>query len=134
MPNVRTLLAALMLATAAGTAGARDLVVVVHPSATALDKEQVVDIFLGRAPKAVPVDQTHTAPIRAEFYREVTGRDLAQVRAVWSRVIFTGKARAPKEYPDSAAVKKAVAENPRAVGYIEKSAVDATVKVAYEVP
>jgi hypothetical protein len=30
---------------------------------------------------------------------------------------------------DSAAVKKAVAANPKAVGYIEKSAVDASVKV-----
>jgi len=36
----------------------------------------------------------------------------------------------PKQLRDSAAVKKAVAADPKAVGYIEKSAVDASVKVA----
>lgn len=121
-----------LLAAAACTAWAGELVVIVHPSAAPLNKEQVADVFLGRAPRAIPVDQPHNAPIRAEFYRRATERDLAQVKAVWSRVIFTGKGRAPKEYADSAAVKKVVAENPRAVGYIEKSAVDASVKVAFE--
>jgi ABC-type phosphate transport system substrate-binding protein len=37
----------------------------------------------------------------------------------------------PKEAGDSAAVKKAVAADPKAIGYIEKSAVDASVKVVY---
>jgi ABC-type phosphate transport system substrate-binding protein len=37
----------------------------------------------------------------------------------------------PKEAGDSAAVKKAVASDPKAIGYIEKSAVDASVKVIY---
>ena len=132
MPQPFKLFAAWVLAFAAGTAWAGDLVVIVHPSAAPLNKEQVADVFLGRAPRAIPVDQPHDAPIREQFYRRATDRDLAQVRAVWSRVIFTGKARAPKEYADSAAVKKAVADNPRAVGYIEKSAVDSSVKVAYE--
>ena len=126
------LVASALLALASCAALAGDLVVIVHPSATPLNKEQVADVFLGRAPRAIPLDQMHDAPIRELFYRRATDRDLAQVRAVWSRVIFTGKARAPKEYADSAAVKKAVADNPRAVGYIEKSAIDSTVKVAYE--
>ena len=36
---------------------------------------------------------------------------------------------APKELPDAAAVKKAVAADPKAVGYIDSAAVDASVKV-----
>jgi ABC-type phosphate transport system substrate-binding protein len=124
--------AALLIGLAAWSARAGDLVVIVHPGAPALTKEQVADVFLGRAPRSLPLDQLHDAPIRSQFYRRATDRDLAQVRSVWSRVIFTGKARMPKEYADSAAVKKAVAENPRAVGYIEKSAVDGSVSVAYE--
>lgn len=129
---VRSRIAVALLAFSAFAAEAGDLVVIVHPGAPALSKEQVADIFLGRAPRAIPVDQLHDAPIRSLFYHRATDRDLAQVRAVWSRVIFTGKARAPKEYAGSAEVKKAVATNPRAVGYIEKSAVDSTVSVAYE--
>ena len=56
------------------------------------------------------------------------GRDPAQVKSIWSRLTFTGKAQPPKQLPDSAAVKKAVAADPKGVGYIEKSAVDASVK------
>jgi hypothetical protein len=43
--------------------------------------------------------------------------------------VFSGKVQPPKEAADAAAVKKAVAADPKAVGYIEKSAVDGTVKV-----
>ena len=53
---------------------------------------------------------------------------MAQVKATWSRIVFSGKGQAPKQLDDSAAVKKAVAADPKGVGYIEKSAVDATVK------
>ena len=39
---------------------------------------------------------------------------------------LTGKATAPKEAAGNAEVKKAVAADPKAIGYIDKSAVDAT--------
>jgi hypothetical protein len=60
---------------------------------------------------------------------KATGRDAAQVKAVWSRLIFTGQGQPPKELADAAAVKKAVAADPKMVGYIDKSQVDAAVKV-----
>ena len=113
----------------ASSASAADMVVVGHPSAAALTKDQVSDIFLGKSQSMTPVDQVESAPIRAEFYTKATGRDMAQVKAVWSRLVFSGKAQPPKELADSAAVKKAVAADPKTVGYIEKSAVDASVKV-----
>ncbi|HUK01828.1 MAG TPA: hypothetical protein VLW26_06075, partial [Steroidobacteraceae bacterium] len=66
------------------------------------------------------------------FYQQVSGHDLSQVKATWSRLIFTGKAQPPKEMADSAAVKKAVAADPKTIGYIEKSAVDGSVKVVLD--
>ena len=54
----------------------------------------------------------------------------AQVKAVWSRLVFSGKAQPPKEHADAAAVKKAVAADPKAIGYIDKAALDGTVKAA----
>ena len=51
------------------------------------------------------------------------------MKAIWSRIVFTGKGQPPTEVPDSSAVKKAVAAQPNVVGYIDKSAVDASVKV-----
>ena len=125
----RTLLAACLAAALATGANAADLVVVGHPAAPALTKEQVADIFLGKDQSHAAVDQPESSPLRAEFYKKATGREPAQVKAAWSRLVFSGKAQPPKEVADSAAVRKAVAGDPKAVGYIEKSAVDASVKV-----
>jgi len=117
----------------ANVARADELVVIGNPaSATPLTKEQVADLFLGKSPGMKLIDQPAAAPIKAAFYQQVSGHDLSQVKATWSRLIFTGKAQPPKELADSAAVKKAVAADPKAIGYIEKSAVDGTVKVVLD--
>jgi ABC-type phosphate transport system substrate-binding protein len=109
---------------------AEDIVVIVNPAAKPISKEQIADLYLGRSGGLTPVDQPVGSAIYAEFYKKATGRDIAQVKAIWSRILFTGRGLPPKQLPDSAAVKQAVAANPNAVGYIEKSAVDASVKVA----
>jgi len=110
-----------------------EVVVVVNPKAaeSTLGKEQVAQFFLGRSTAMTPIDQPDGTPLRAEFYKKVTDKDASQVKALWSKLVFTGKATMPKEVADSAAVKAAVAANPKAIGYIDKSAVDATVKVVY---
>lgn len=106
-----------------------DIVVVGNPAAAALTAEQISDIYLGKSNVATPLDQPEAAPIRAEFYKKATGRDAAQVKTVWARLMFTGKGQPPKEMADAAAVKKAVAADPKAIGYIDKAAVDGSVKV-----
>jgi ABC-type phosphate transport system substrate-binding protein len=110
-----------------------DVVVVVNPKAaeSSMTKDQVAQFFLGKSTAMSPVDQPESAPIRAEFYKKVTDKEASQVKALWSKLVFTGKATMPKEAADSAAVKKMVASDPKAIGYIEKSAVDASVKVIY---
>ena len=123
---VPILLASLLLMS---VAFADDIVVIGNPAAAALSKEQVSDLFLGKAQGMKLFDQPSAAPIKATFYEKVSGHDLSQVKATWSRLIFTGKAQPPKEMPDAAAVKKAVAADPKAIGYIQKSEVDSTVKV-----
>jgi ABC-type phosphate transport system substrate-binding protein len=109
---------------------AEDIVVIVNPAAVPISKEQIADLYLGRSDAWIPIDQAVGSGIYVEFYKKVTGRDSAQIKAIWSRILFTGRGVPPKQLRDSAAVKKAVAANPNAVGYIEKSAVDASVKVA----
>ena len=106
-----------------------EVVVIANPAVGALTKDQVADLFLGKSQSFTPIDQTESSAIYAEFYKKATGRDVAQVKSTWSRVVFSGKGQAPKQLGDSAAVKKAVAADPKGVGYIEKSAVDGSVKV-----
>jgi ABC-type phosphate transport system substrate-binding protein len=119
-----TLVAGLLLSTGA----IADAVVVGNPAAAALTKDQVSDLFLGKTSGMKLIDQPDSSKIKADFYSKL-GHDLSQVKATWSRLIFTGKAQAPKEVADSAAVKKAVAADPTTIGYIDKSEVDGTVKV-----
>lgn len=113
-----------------------EVVVVVNPKApeASMTKDEVAQYFLGKSSAMTPVDQPESAPIRAEFYKKVTDKDISQAKALWSKLVFTGKATMPKEVPGSAEVKKALAANPKAIGYIEKAAVDATVKVVYTAP
>jgi ABC-type phosphate transport system substrate-binding protein len=113
-----------------------DVVVVVNPGApeTSMSKEEIAQYFLGRSAALTPVDQPENAPVRAEFYRKVADKDMAQTKALWSKLVFTGKATMPREVTGNAEVKKAVAANPKAIGYIDRSAVDATVKVVYPAP
>jgi len=123
------LCALVFAALAATTIRAEDIVVIVNPAAKAISKDQIADLYLGRSGGLTPIDQTAGSAIYVQFYKQATGRDVAQVKAIWSRILFTGRGLPPKQLPDSAAVKQAIAANPNAVGYIEKSAVDASVKV-----
>jgi hypothetical protein len=119
------LAATLMLAAVAQA----DVVVIGNLAAPTMNKDEVSQFFLGKNQSMKPVDRSSSDPIKAQFYQKLSGQDLSQVKATWSRLVFTGKASAPKELPDAAAVKKAVAADPKAIGYIDKSEVDATVKV-----
>ncbi len=114
-------------------AQAADIVAVGAPSAAALTKDQLNDVYLGRNQNLVPFDLPESSSVRADFYKKLTGKDPAQIKALWSRLTFTGKGQPPKELGDAAAVKKAVAADPKAIGYIEKSAVDGSVKVLFSV-
>ena len=124
-------LIALILAVFTGAnVQADEIVAITNLAATPISKQQIVDLFLGRVSGWTPIDQAEDSGIYVDFYKKATGRDTAQVKAIWSRIVFTGRGSPPKQLPDSAAVKKAIAANPNAVGYIKKSAVDASVKVA----
>jgi hypothetical protein len=108
---------------------AAEIAVIMGSGAAALTKDQVSGIYLGRNNDLKPVDLPESNPIREAFYKKATARDLAQIKALWSRLAFTGQGQPPKELADAATVKKAVAADSKAVGYIDKADVDASVKV-----
>ncbi|MEY4591972.1 MAG: hypothetical protein RIR18_867 [Pseudomonadota bacterium] len=111
-----------------------EVVVVTNKASPDMTKEQVSDVFMGKASSlpggsaAAPLDLPESSPLREEFYSKLTGKSAAQVKSYWAKMSFTGKGTPPKEAPNSADIKKAVAATPGAIGYVEKSAVDSTVK------
>lgn len=102
---------------------------------TALSQGQITGIFLGKmsvlpsGETVVPIDQAEGSALRNEFYARFTGKSPAQIKAYWSKIIFTGRGQPPLELPDSIAVKQMLIENPRAIGYIDQSLVDDRVRV-----
>ena len=111
-----------------------DVAVIVSAKSTAntMTADEVSQIYLGKSSAMKPVDTSDKSSLRNQFYTKISGKDEAQVKAVWSRLVFTGKATPPKELPSGAEVVKAVAADPLAIGYVDKSALDSSVKVVLE--
>jgi ABC-type phosphate transport system substrate-binding protein len=121
---------------AAACAGAADLVVIVsaRSQVNSLRPDQVAAIFLGQTARfpdgveAVPLDLPLGSPLRDEFYLRVASKSPALLKAHWSKMVFTGRGQPPGEIPDSVSVRRRVAENPELIGYIERGALDASVR------
>ena len=128
------LLAGLLLC--AGAANAAELVVIVSAKSTlaALRPDQVADIFLaqtGRFPDgepAVALDLQLGSPLRDTFYSSMAGKSPAMMKAYWTKMVFTGRGQPPRELANSVAVRRMVADNPSMIGYIDRAALDPSVK------
>jgi ABC-type phosphate transport system substrate-binding protein len=127
-----------VLAMASGISLAKAEVVLVTSAKSPVDSltsNQVVDIFLGKADELpsgapiVPVDHAEGSKEKEEFYKRYTNRTLPQVRAYWSKLIFTGKGEPPKEIGDSERLKKYLATHPNCIGYLKRDKVDPTLKI-----
>jgi len=113
-----------------------DIAVIVHPSnANALDNAMVSRIFTGKAKsfadgnKVIPVNQSSGSAVAEEFNKKALNKSSSQLKAYWSKLVFTGKGTPPKEVGSDAEVISLVAANPNIIGYVSKSAVDGSVKV-----
>lgn len=113
-----------------------EIAVIVHPSnSAAIDQAEITRLFTGRGAsfaggaKATPLNQAEAAAARADFDSKVLGKSSSQMKAYWSKLVFTGKGTPPKELADDGAVLAAVAADPSAIGYVDASKVDGSVKV-----
>ncbi len=121
-----------------GSAGASAEVVAVVASnnpVSTLSNDQVADIFLGKMVRfpdgreVVPVDQVENSAERDAFYLKFANKTPAQIKAFWSKIIFTGRGQPPPEVSNGIEVKKFIAKHPDAIGYIEQKLADDSVKV-----
>lgn len=120
---------------------AEDLVVIVNPKSgvSQLTREEVVDVFMGRNRQlpsrltALPLDLPSSTAEREQFYRQLTGRSLAEINAYWARLMFTGRATPPILVSGQDESLLMVMDNRSAVAYVSRSRVNAQVKVVYEV-
>ena len=133
--HVARLCIALAMASCAATASADVVAVVSSQSAVSnLTRSQVSDIFLGKARRfpngvaAVPIDQAVGSAAREEFYETFASKSPAQLKAHWSKIIFTGRGQPPAAISDSTELKKRIAADPTAIGYLDRTQLDASVR------
>lgn len=124
------------------TVKAESVVVIVNKQnqSDSLSSDLVGDIYLGRKKRfptgelVIPLDLPKDLEITSDFYKKVVKKNPAQLRAHWSRLVFTGKGRPPKRLADEAEVKTMVAADGSLIGYVNEESVDEDVKVILEVP
>jgi len=110
--------------------------VVVHPSnANAIDASDIKKIFTGKAKsfadgsKALPITQADGSPVTDEFNQNVLNKSSSQLKAYWSKLVFTGKGTPPEEAANDAEVINLVSKNPNLIGFVSQGSADGSVKV-----
>ena len=98
------------------------------------NQTEVINLFLNKSQtlqgeRLVPVDQSKGQAARTEFYENVVNKNESQLKAYWSRLIFTGKGLPPAEIGNDKNVIDKVASDPNAIGYISSDKVNSSVKV-----
>jgi ABC-type phosphate transport system substrate-binding protein len=113
-----------------------EVAVVVHPSnASTLNAEEISKLYLGRSKSfpdgkaAIPLALGDSSGATAIFNEKVLNKTGSQIKAYWSKLVFTGKGTPPKELATDQEVIDLVSQNPSVIGYVDKSAVNASVKV-----
>ncbi|KTF16592.1 hypothetical protein [Pseudoalteromonas sp. H105] len=112
-----------------------EVVVIVHPSnSSSFDQSEIAKFFLGKAKsfsdgnQAVPINQEDSSSARKEFDSNVLSKSGSQLKAYWSKLIFTGKGSPPKEVSNDSDVIDLISKNPSMIGYVDAASLNDTVK------
>ena len=131
---------ALLAGLAASQAAAGELAVVVHPSRPlTLRVEEISRIYLKQqrfwqnGDPILPINHEARSATRKQFERAVFGSRPGSLADYWNREYFRG-VLPPATLASDEAVRRFVASEPRAIGYLPADLVDDTVHVAARLP
>lgn len=139
MTTLRLLIALVAIALA-GTAAAEIVVVTGgHGSIVTLTREEAEQLYLGRLSAlrdgtSVKLLDLPSGPVRNAFYAALVGKNAAQTRAYWSRMVFTGRARPPIEVADVEQMRAQLRSDPVFIGYLPAAEVSADLRVLLRLP
>ncbi len=136
----RCTLATIMLSIAvAGSTRAEPLVVIVHPERTTkIGLPEIAQIYLKQrrfwrdGALILPVNREAKSGPRESFSQAVFGAESRSLIAYWNREYFRG-VLPPITLASDIAVRRFVATEPRAIGYIPADLVDDSVRVAFRI-
>lgn len=124
-----------ILATLLTSNSMAEVAVIVHSSnADSIDAKFIKRLYLGKKKSfpsgatAIPVSLKSGEAARDEFNKKLLSKSSSQLKAYWSKLVFTGKATPPKEM-SATEVIKIVQDNPNVIGYVDSGHVIDGVKV-----
>ena len=103
-----------------------------------LSRQDVVFLFMGRlrqlptGVQALPLDLAVDSPERADFYRLLVNKEPAEIKAYWSRLVFSGGTRPPQVVDSREDLIRLLGSNPGAIAYMERSRIDPRVRVLFD--
>ena len=113
--------------------------VIIHPKqpVDSLTLKHIQRLYLGKKRslngiRVKPINLEDDHPMRIYFSETILDMDIEGFNFWWARRVFTGKGKPPSSVTSTAEVKKLVAENVKAIGYIKTEEVDNSVKVVYQ--
>ena len=113
-----------------------DVAVIVSKSSplSTVDLSELEKLYLGKTnslggQSVSAINQVDSSEVTTEFNRAVLNKSNSQVKAYWSKLVFTGKGTPPKEFDGDAKVLQAIQIDDKAIGYVDSGAVTGDVKV-----
>lgn len=119
-----------------------ELVVVASPKSgiERLTQQEIIYLYMGRLRQlpsgiqAMPIDLGVDSPERTNFYRRLVNKEPAEIKAYWSRLIFSGGSRPPVTADSRDELIRMLGNNPGAIGYLERDQVDSRLRILFEFP
>jgi len=113
-----------------------DMVVVTNTSVVEkLSKSEVKRLFLSKTNKVhninIKVVELSENGEKDKFYKQISGKSKSQLRSYWTRLIFTGKARPPKQVNNMQELLKEMKKSEVIVTYLPKNKVTKQMKIVY---
>lgn len=128
-------LCGLILLSVTSFAHAEIAVIVSKDSGATASTDQIPRIFLGKLKNfdngevATPIYAQDENPSHKEFNSKVLKKSAGQLKAYWSKLLFSGKGSPPKEFSSDADVINEVIANKGTIGYISAASVTDDVTV-----
>ena len=108
-------------------------------SLNSLTENEVKQLFSGQlrqigGNRIQPLDLPSSSKLREEFYRKLLGRSPEQMRAYWTRLIFTGQGQPPREVSGAQEMGTLLNSSLEFIGYLPVEELTGNTKVLYRLP
>lgn len=112
------------------------IVIIGNPgNSNSITAEELQRLYTGKSSSfangesVLPLNLSDGNALRASFDQKALGRSSSQIKAYWSKLVFTGKGTPPKEVATEEEMIKLVGSNPNLLGYVSSGADLSAVKV-----